>query len=118
MRTIHTLLERGECEPPTFLKIDVEGSEADVLRGAGDCLRRPDLALIVSLHSAQQYEACLAILKKHVLEEPPAPSRVRPGVPPELDALVLHLLRKTPAERPAGAEALVIALRDFLRRAA
>jgi len=59
-----------------------------------------------------------AILKKHVLEEPPPPSRVRPGVPPELDALVLHLLRKTPDERPAGAEALVIALRDFLRRAA
>jgi serine/threonine protein kinase len=59
-----------------------------------------------------------AILKKHVLEEPPPPSRVRPGVPPELDALVLQLLRKTPAERPAGAEALVIALRDFLRRAA
>ena len=59
-----------------------------------------------------------AILKKHCLEEPPPPSRVRPGVPPELDALVLQLLRKTPAERPAGAEALVIALRDFLRRAA
>jgi FkbM family methyltransferase len=65
VRTIHTLLEQGECEPPTFLKIDVEGSEADVLRGAGNCLRRPDLALIVSLHSAQQYEACLAILKGH-----------------------------------------------------
>jgi hypothetical protein len=59
-----------------------------------------------------------AVLKKHCLEEPPPPSRVRPGVPPELDALVLQLLRKTPAERPAGAEALVIALRDFLHRAA
>jgi Protein kinase domain/PEGA domain len=63
-------------------------------------------------------ETPFAILKKHCLEEPPPPSRVRPGVPPELDALVLQLLRKTPAERPAGAEALVIALRDFLRRAA
>ena len=59
-----------------------------------------------------------AILKKHVLEEPPPPSRVRPVVPPQLDALVLHLLRKEPADRPAGAEALVIALRDFLNRAA
>jgi hypothetical protein len=53
-----------------------------------------------------------------VLEEPPPPSRVRPVVPPQLDALVLHLLRKEPADRPAGAEALVIALRDFLNRAA
>ena len=63
-------------------------------------------------------DAPFAVLKKHVLEEPPPPSRLRPGVPPELDALVLHLLRKTPAERPASAEVLVIALRDFLRRAA
>jgi hypothetical protein len=59
-----------------------------------------------------------AILKKHCLEEPPAPSRIRPGVPPELDRIVLQLLRKSPEDRPAGAEALVIALRDFLHRAA
>ena len=59
-----------------------------------------------------------AILKKHCLEDPPAPSRIRPGVPPELDRIVLQLLRKSPEDRPAGAEALVIALRDFLHRAA
>ena len=46
------------------------------------------------------------------------PAALRPGVPPELDRLVLQLLRKDPAERPPGAEALVIALRDFLQRAA
>ena len=55
-----------------------------------------------------------AILKKHCLEEPPPPSRLRPGVPPEIDAIVLQLLRKNVADRPANAEALVIALRDFI----
>jgi hypothetical protein len=43
---------------------------------------------------------------------------VKPGVPPDLDRIVLQLLRKSPAERTAGAEALVIELREFLHRAA
>jgi hypothetical protein len=63
-------------------------------------------------------DTAFAILKKHCLEEPPAPGRLRPGVPPELDAIILQLLRKKAAERPANAEALVIALRDFIHRAA
>jgi len=59
-----------------------------------------------------------AILKKHCSEEPPPPSRVKPGVPAELDAIVMQLLRKNPEERPASAEDLVVALRDWLNRAA
>jgi hypothetical protein len=43
---------------------------------------------------------------------------VQSEVPAELDALVLRLLRKDPAERPASAEELVVALRDYLNRAA
>jgi outer membrane biosynthesis protein TonB len=63
-------------------------------------------------------DTAFAVLKKHCLEEPPAPGRLRPGVPPELDAIVLQLLRKNVAERPANAEALVIALRDFIHSTA
>jgi protein kinase-like protein/PEGA domain-containing protein/tetratricopeptide repeat protein len=59
-----------------------------------------------------------AILKKHCSEEPPLPSRLKPGVPAELDAIVMQLLRKNPEERPASAEDLVVALRDWLNRAA
>jgi hypothetical protein len=59
-----------------------------------------------------------AILKKHCTEEPPPLSRVKPGVPAELDAIVMQLLRKNPEERPASAEDLVVALRDWLNRAA
>jgi serine/threonine protein kinase len=59
-----------------------------------------------------------AILKKHCTEEPPPPSSLQPGVPAELEAIVLQLLRKDPAERPASAEDLVVTLRDWLNRAA
>ena len=63
-------------------------------------------------------ESSFAILKKHSSEEPPAPSRLQTAVPPELDSIVLRLLRKNPEDRPASAEALVVALRDWLNRAA
>jgi len=59
-----------------------------------------------------------AILKKHSTEEPPPPSRFEHGVPPELDAIVLRLLRKDPGDRPTSAEELVVSLRDWLNRAA
>jgi hypothetical protein len=63
-------------------------------------------------------ETPFALLRMHSNQEPPAPSRVRPGIPPVLDAIVLRLLRKDPGERPASAEELVVALRDWLNRAA
>jgi serine/threonine protein kinase len=63
-------------------------------------------------------DAAFAILRKHCLEEPRPPSQVRPDLPPELDEIVLRLLRKDPKQRPQSAEALVIALRDFMNRAA
>jgi len=42
----------------------------------------------------------------HLGEEPPVPSRLIPGLPPELDALVGRLLAKTPAERPTMREVI------------
>jgi serine/threonine-protein kinase len=59
-----------------------------------------------------------AILRKHLTETPPAPAVLRPGVPPELERIVLRLLNKRPEDRYAGAEDLVLELRDFLNRAA
>jgi len=58
------------------------------------------------------------VLRQTCVAEPRPPSQLRPGLPPELDAIVLELLRKTPAERTASAETLVIVLRDFINRAA
>lgn len=63
-------------------------------------------------------ETAFAILRKHCSEAPRPPSQVAPAVPAELDALVLRLLAKAPADRPASAEDLVVSLRDWLNRAA
>jgi serine/threonine protein kinase len=59
-----------------------------------------------------------AILRKHCTEEPLPPSRIAPGIPPELEAIVLRLMRKRPDDRPRSAEDLVVMLRDWLNRAA
>ncbi len=59
-----------------------------------------------------------ATLSKHVSEPPTPPSVVAPGVPREVEAIVLRLLAKDPNDRYAGAEELLIALRDYLNRAA
>ncbi|MEV6177992.1 serine/threonine-protein kinase [Streptomyces sp. NPDC052015] len=44
------------------------------------------------------------LISEHLHRPPPAPGDVRRGVPPELDRLVVRLLDKDPAGRPAGAD--------------
>ncbi|MFJ7912151.1 protein kinase [Kitasatospora sp. NPDC096204] len=50
-------------------------------------------------------ETPVAIAFKHVSEQPLPPSVHRPGLPPALDAAVLRLLAKNPADRPTDAAA-------------
>ena len=59
-----------------------------------------------------------AVLRMHLTEPPPPLASLRPGVPAALEAIVLRLLAKDPGQRYAGAEELVLDLRDFLHRAA
>jgi protein kinase-like protein/PEGA domain-containing protein len=59
-----------------------------------------------------------AVLRMHLSEPPPAPATIRPSVPAELEGMVLKLLAKDPDHRYQSAEELVLALRDFLYRAA
>jgi hypothetical protein len=59
-----------------------------------------------------------ATLRKHVSEAPTPPSVVVPGVPRQLEAIVLRLLQKDPGQRYPGAEELLIELREYLNRAA
>jgi eukaryotic-like serine/threonine-protein kinase len=46
------------------------------------------------------------LLLLHMQAPPPVPSSRRPGIPPQLDDLVLRMLAKSPAERPADAAAV------------
>ena len=46
----------------------------------------------------------LVLLRKHLHEAPPPPSRLCPRIPPELDALLVAMLAKDPAERPPISE--------------
>ncbi|HXB55356.1 MAG TPA: protein kinase [Vicinamibacteria bacterium] len=59
-----------------------------------------------------------ATLRKHVSEAPTPPSVVVPGLPRQLETIVLRLLQKDPGERYPGAEELLIELREYLNRAA
>jgi hypothetical protein len=59
-----------------------------------------------------------ATLRKHCTEPPTPPSTITPGTPRELEAIILRLLRKDPAERYPAAEPLLVELRDYLNRAA
>lgn len=56
----------------------------------------------------------VAVAYKHVQEQPVAPSRINPNVPPALEAIDLKLLAKDPAQRYASAEDLRSDLRRFL----
>jgi len=50
--------------PPVFIKVDVDGPEADVLSGGRDLLRRHDCRLLVETHSLEAEEACMALLRE------------------------------------------------------
>ncbi len=54
------------------------------------------------------------IIAMHLREPPPVPSSLRPGIPPEVDQLVLLCLAKDPAQRFAHGGELAIALGSLL----
>jgi FkbM family methyltransferase len=61
--TIRDLVCEQDLRAPSVLKIDVEGEEAAVLRGAADILGG-DQAVLVSAHSRDLYEECRKLLQE------------------------------------------------------
>jgi serine/threonine-protein kinase len=55
-----------------------------------------------------------SLLVKQMTEQPPAPSWLRPGLPPEVDQLVLRCLAKDPAARFASGAELAIAIGQLI----
>lgn len=67
--------------------------------------------LVTGVPVFDQTGGAMALLTAHMEEQPRVPSSLAPhAVPPELDAIILRLLEKSPAHRPASA----LALRDAL----
>lgn len=54
----------GQAEFPLVVKVDVEGAEADVLRGAAGLLGRGDTTWLIETHSAELERECVAILRE------------------------------------------------------
>ncbi|MFH7340953.1 protein kinase [Streptomyces sp. KHY 26] len=57
------------------------------------------------------------LLGQHVAGTPPRPSSLRPGLPEVADRLVMDLLAKDPAQRPASAQQVADRLADIVRQA-
>ena len=55
----------------------------------------------------------VAVASKHVREHPPAPREVNPGVPPDLEAIILKCLAKSPDHRYATGDDLRVDLLRF-----
>lgn len=60
---IDTLVANGDVAPPDVVKMDVEGAEVMVLRGARNVLRTHDVTLLVDIHGTnaevqQELESC------------------------------------------------------------
>ena len=73
--SIDTLVGEGRIPPPSFMKIDVEAAEHDVLRGALTTLRAHRPVILLSTHGYAVHELCWALLQ----EEGYAPLLLRDG---------------------------------------
>jgi glycosyltransferase involved in cell wall biosynthesis len=63
-RSIDSLIAAGEVPAPDFVKVDVEGGEAEVLRGMTDTLASAHPTLAVEVHSVELERECVAILER------------------------------------------------------
>ena len=62
VRRADQLVEEGRCPAPTFVKIDVEGAEAEVLAGLLPVLP-PTARLLIAMHHRAADERCVALLR-------------------------------------------------------
>jgi hypothetical protein len=58
------LIASGRIEPPTLLKVDVEGAELLVLRGASELLQQGHPKLFIEIHSRQLGLDCASLLRR------------------------------------------------------
>jgi FkbM family methyltransferase len=65
------LIERGVCPAPHLVKVDVEGAEGDLLRGALPAFRGT-ARLLVGVHSREAHASCMQALRSAGYEVRPS----------------------------------------------
>jgi FkbM family methyltransferase len=63
MRQLDAMISRGDIPPPALIKMDVEGAESEILKGATDVLQTARPILLIELHNT--HEEVGAILARH-----------------------------------------------------
>jgi FkbM family methyltransferase len=63
VRSIDTMIENGEIAPPALIKIDVEGAELLVLKGAAAALRHYRPVVFAEVHSSRLLKECKDLLE-------------------------------------------------------
>lgn len=63
VRSIDAMIAAGEIAPPSLMKIDVEGAEAMVLRGARETIRRQRPIIFAEVHSSALLSECSSLLE-------------------------------------------------------
>jgi FkbM family methyltransferase len=65
MVSLDTLVSNGEIAPPDYMKIDVEGAEHDVLRGAEEIINDYQPLLFLDTHQRSAHYNTIQILEQH-----------------------------------------------------
>lgn len=68
IRRLDGLIAEGVFPPPNVIKIDVEGAEAQVLRGAADILGHYRPTVLLEVHSAELEVECCGLLRDAAYE--------------------------------------------------
>ena len=104
--TAHTMAGQAVVGTPAYLAPEhIAGAPAD----ARSDVYAVGIILFELLTGRQPYTAATAlqVAYRHVHERVPVPSTLHPGLPEELDDLVLWCTEPDPADRPAGADELL-----------
>ena len=65
IRSLDELLGKGEIDPPSLVKIDVEGAELLVLIGAKKIIEKYSPVFIIELHTYQLAHQCIDLLNEY-----------------------------------------------------